>query len=566
MYTYTYCIMFLLSMVCLLFISTLDFKKIPYAQWTLIILVEFINFGYSAVSMSQTLETALLANTIVYLGETILPTVFLISLMGMLKYKINNFLRSGLYIFSVSQLISVFFGSSNGVFMKSPEINITKCGTLLTWQAGPLSILNDIYVIGIMITVAILFIKAYREKNSFQRMFIQSYLVISIIMIIVYTVHLIFKPSFQILSPAYFVCICIMAFSYNMNFIYDIESIVEHKNQKNEIKNGYVMFDLHKRYICATPKALELVPDISEFTAKTIIDADKNEISRLFCEQMEKLEVGKNDEKHIKRGDITCKYTVSYFSLNRHGGTSGYIFELSDDTERQKHIEFMENYNNVLKEDVKKHTEHISKIQERVVLGLANMIENRDNNTGGHVKRTSDIVQILVNSMLKNNTHNIERTFAEDVIRAAPMHDLGKIAVDNSILCKPGKLTNEEYEIMKSHAPKSGEIVLNILEGVEKQHFVNTAFNVARYHHERWDGNGYPDGLEGKNIPLEARIMAIADVYDALVSKRCYKEPMSYEKAYEIMMENMGTQFDPSLAPTFSICREKLEQYYSEIQ
>jgi len=104
--------------------------------------------------------------------------------------------------------------------------------------------------------------------------------------------------------------------------------------------------------------------------------------------------------------------------------------------------------------------------------------------------------------------------------------------------------------------------VESILQGVEEEHFVKVAINVARYHHEKWSGAGYPEHLKGEEIPLEARIMAIADVYDALVSKRCYKEPMSFEKAYEVMMESMGSHFDPGLKPVFVKSREKLEEYY----
>lgn len=565
MYTYIYGAIFILCVICTFFISSIEFKKIPCRQWTMIMLVPLACFGYFAASMASNLETALLAGSIAYIGATVLPTVFLISLFEALKYKIKPLLKNVLCIFSVLQLLSIWLVCLDMKLFPSPELSITKYGTLITWKAGVLSILHDIYICGIVIAIAAVLIKSLKNKQLFNTIDVHSYCVISIIMGIACIVNIIFRPDFRIITVSYLASMYLAAFSYNRNLIYDIESIVANKNEKNGVKNGYIMFDLNRHYLGATKKAVELVPDISEFAPKALLNADDNELSRLFFEQMDKLEIGKNDTGYIMRGNIACKYTISYFSLNRNGGTSGYIFELSDDTERHKYIEFMENYNTVLKEDVKNQTENISQIQKKVVLGLANMIENRDNNTGGHVKRTSDIVQILVTSMIENNTQNIEHTFAEDVIRAAPMHDLGKIVVDNSILCKPGKLTDDEYEIMKSHAAKSGEIVLNILEGVEKQHFVNVAFNVARYHHERWDGKGYPDNLKGEAIPLEARIMAIADVYDALVSKRVYKEPMSYDKAYDIMMENMGSQFDPSLAQVFTVCRQKLEAYYSQI-
>ena len=209
---------------------------------------------------------------------------------------------------------------------------------------------------------------------------------------------------------------------------------------------------------------------------------------------------------------------------------------------------------------------YTEKIQEKLVLSLADMVENRDSNTGGHVKRTSDIIRILAEDIRWQQYFPISGRMAENIVRAAPMHDLGKVSIDSGILNKPGRLTPEEYSAMKAHSTISGQMVHILLDGVEEEDFVQTAYHVARYHHERWDGGGYPEGLVGEMIPLEARIMAVADVYDALVSKRVYKEPMSYEKAAQIMEEGMGTQFDPNMLLVFQNCREKLERYYSFAQ
>jgi HD-GYP domain-containing protein (c-di-GMP phosphodiesterase class II) len=145
------------------------------------------------------------------------------------------------------------------------------------------------------------------------------------------------------------------------------------------------------------------------------------------------------------------------------------------------------------------------------------------------------------------------------------MHDIGKIAIDDQILRKPGKFTPEEFNIMKQHPEKGAIIVENLLSPIESPEFVQLAKNVAWYHHERFDGSGYPKGLKGAEIPFEARVMAVADVYDALVSKRCYKEKFSFEKAYSIIIEGMGTQFDPALKDCFIACRSKLEEYYSNL-
>lgn len=200
--------------------------------------------------------------------------------------------------------------------------------------------------------------------------------------------------------------------------------------------------------------------------------------------------------------------------------------------------------------------------QDQMVFGMATMVEGRDNSTGGHIKRTSKVVELIVNEMLKDTSKSFDNRFARCVIKAAPMHDLGKIAVDDAILRKPGKFTPEEYAAMKRHSEEGAKIVKEVLGGSTDEYFERIAINVAHYHHERWDGSGYPCGLKGEEIPLEARIMAIADVYDALVSKRVYKEEFSFDKANQIILEGMGTQFDKGLEKYYLQAREKIEEFY----
>ena len=203
-------------------------------------------------------------------------------------------------------------------------------------------------------------------------------------------------------------------------------------------------------------------------------------------------------------------------------------------------------------------------MQNKLVLGMATMVEGRDNSTGGHIKRTSTVVAFIVEEINKDPSYHLENHFASNLIKAAPMHDLGKITVDDIVLRKPGKFTPEEYAIMKTHSEEGAKIVKNILDEFGDEDFERIAENVAHYHHERWDGNGYPEGLKGEEIPLEARIMAIADVYDALVSKRVYKDEFSFEDANKIIIDGMGKQFDPGLEKYYLLAREKIERYYQE--
>lgn len=215
-----------------------------------------------------------------------------------------------------------------------------------------------------------------------------------------------------------------------------------------------------------------------------------------------------------------------------------------------------------LEGELEARTGHIKHIQEMMVIGMATMVESRDLSTGGHIKRTSTIVKIFAERLLAERI-DLPKSFLDMVVRAAPMHDLGKIAVDDRVLRKQAKFTPEEYNEMKKHSAEGTRIVRQILEGVEEADFIDIAANVAHYHHEKWDGSGYPDGLSGEKIPVEARIMALADVFDALVSKRCYKDSFSFEKAFSIIEDSIGSHFDPGLGGLFLKCRPELELFYS---
>ena len=210
------------------------------------------------------------------------------------------------------------------------------------------------------------------------------------------------------------------------------------------------------------------------------------------------------------------------------------------------------------KELYDKQIEFIIDSRDSILDGMASVVENRDNNTGGHIKRTSHVVGLMVENLL------IDDSFRDYIIRCAPLHDLGKIAIPDNILNKPGRLTDEEFEFIKIHPEKGHSIIGKIFSGINDENFMRIAENIALYHHEKYDGSGYPKGISGEEIPLEARIMAIADVYDALVSKRCYKEPMSQEEAYKIIMESMGSHFDPALKDCFEKAYPSITQFYKQ--
>lgn len=202
----------------------------------------------------------------------------------------------------------------------------------------------------------------------------------------------------------------------------------------------------------------------------------------------------------------------------------------------------------------------ILEIQNKTIMGIADLVESRSGETGQHVKRTSHLVNMILLQAKKKGKWSeiLTDEYIDYVTRAAPMHDLGKIVIPDAILNKPGKFTPEEFEIMKTHASAGGKIVYDIIGGVADKAYVDIASDIASYHHEKWNGKGYPNGKMGKEIPLCARIMAVADVFDALIAERCYKKPMSYEDAFALIERESGEHFDPDVVELFMELKDKI--------
>jgi putative two-component system response regulator len=206
-------------------------------------------------------------------------------------------------------------------------------------------------------------------------------------------------------------------------------------------------------------------------------------------------------------------------------------------------------------------TVQLQHLQNGIVFVLADMVENRDRGTGGHIERTTTYIKILLEAMIARGVYDVDldKIDMDLFISSARLHDIGKISISDVILNKAGTLTDEEYEIMKTHSAEGERIIDQIITRTENVDFLRNAKLFAGYHHERWDGKGYPHGLNGAEIPIQGRIMAIADVYDALVSERPYKKPFTAEEAIRIIMENSGKQFDPLIADVFYEVREQFK-------
>lgn len=199
-----------------------------------------------------------------------------------------------------------------------------------------------------------------------------------------------------------------------------------------------------------------------------------------------------------------------------------------------------------------------------MVMGFATLIDNKDDNTGGHIRRSSAYALLIAKNLSKQKKYKnvIDQDYLNNLSKACPMHDIGKIGVPDAVLQKPGRLTGAEFEIIKQHPRAGGKIIAETFGHLFDDGYVTMAYNVAMFHHEKWNGKGYPEGLAGTDIPLSARIVAVADVFDAVSAKRCYRDAMPLEECYRIIENGRGADFDPEVVDAFLTDKSKVEEIY----
>jgi len=229
----------------------------------------------------------------------------------------------------------------------------------------------------------------------------------------------------------------------------------------------------------------------------------------------------------------------------------------------------IEEYNNQLQERVRQQVQEISQAQLGAIFAMSKLAESRDPETGEHLERMREYCKVLSEQLSKLPKYEIiiDNNFISDIYAASPLHDIGKVGIDDSVLLKAGKLTDKEWVVMKMHPIIGAET----LREVDKQHpgnsLIRMGIDIAAGHHEKWDGSGYPYGLQGTEIPLVARILALGDVYDALTSKRCYKEAFSHEKSRQIVLDSSGAHFDPEVVEAFVSTEEefkRIREFYQD--
>ena len=513
-----------------------------------------MNSGALLMAVAQTEAGAAMALKFQYLGNALFFSFFIAFLLAYLHIRIPKAVGWGwaafecivVGIYWMDALQERFIGHFN--YVRDNVFHVFRAETV----HSPLFLVRySVFAFLLTIGMIIVTVRLIRSKIKTERYNLSRLDGTQCIMLVSLVIQMLVQPRFDfvpILSSLSLVSLVISMLTDGFFGVMDSG----HEWVFEQMDNAYILVNSRYAYVDANRSAKKLFPELENVRPGMEIPVQPHKI------------LSANVEQYELAGKI---YSRKVTEIRDRSGIAGYGLLLEDITAQRQSAALLSDYNNRLQDEVRAKTEHIHIVQNSIITGMASVIESRDNSTGGHINRTSLVVRIFAQHLKPYaEKKHLSPRFLHDVTKAAPMHDIGKIAVDDVILRKPDRFSDEEYEIMKSHAPQGAKMLEKILREVDDEEFKQIAINVAHYHHERWDGKGYPDHISGEEIPLEARIMALADVFDALVSKRCYKEPFTYDRAFEIIGSSLGTQFDPELGSIFLGCREELEALYTELR
>lgn len=563
-----YNIFFLTSFLLSIFYVYRFQKHFDVNITAIFLIVPISTLGNVFLATADNLDQALVANRIIYIGGCFLPFFITFSIFNLCEIQVKPIIRTALLLLNSLIYVSVLTIGRNLYFYESVALDNSGSYSYLVKEYGPVHMVF-ILMLGFYVLLGTgTIVYTYFRKKQVSRVMLYLLFLPEFFSVVGYFGGKLLNVHFE-LSPITFTTaqVIYLLIANRLSFYKTSDMAIETMLENGS--NGYLMMDLKYHYLGSNETAKEIFPSLKNFPVDDNL-ADVKELKNTIIKWVDDFEHnGDSEEMYVKKDPEDSMedkvFTVQINNLTAGRHKIGYQLFLIDDTEDMKYIKLLNNYNVELKKEVDKKTERIVQMHNNLILSMAAMVDSRDNSTGGHIRRTSDDIRILVDEIRKDNKLGLSDEFCKNLIKAAPMHDLGKIAVPDNILKLQRRFEPQEFEEMKKHAAEGAKIVHEILKETDDDAFHLLAENVAHYHHERFDGSGYPDGLKGEEIPIEARIMAIADVYDALVSKRCYKEKMTFEDADRIIMEGMGTHFDPQLKEYYVNARPRLEEYYANV-
>ena len=561
-----YFVLFVFSLVLTAVYMVIWHKHFDVHITLVFTLVPIANLGFLLQAQAKTTETALAATRFAYIGGCFLQLIILFAVFSLCGIHLSRWVRLIFMGVTAAVFLSVQTIGISPVFYSEAHLEEVDSRLVLVKEYGFMhSVFYGVVISFFILSIGVIVYCLVRKNQVSRKILLLLFLPDVICFLSFFLGRKVF-PEIE-LTPAGYVAaqICYLFIALRISLYNVAETAADVMTRSGS--TCFITFDQRFNYLGSNDVAREILPELNNLTVDLSIQRSKS-MQELLLPWLETYREYPEDEE-LNRHFYNKDHKIYQFSVKRLSsrfGHKGYEIVGVDDTLDREHINLLTDFNDRLNKEVAEKTAHIVTMHDNLILSMATMVESRDNSTGGHIRRTSEGVRILIDAAQETGALTLDEEFRKNLIKAAPMHDLGKIAVDDAILRKPGRFTPEEFEVMKTHAAEGARIVHEILKDTDDDAFHLLAENVAHYHHERWDGSGYPTGLKGNAIPLEARIMAVADVYDALVSKRVYKDKMSFEKADQIIREGMGSQFDPALEPVYLAAKPKLEAYYAALE
>lgn len=526
-------ILAVINLIVLIF--TFENKKVNYFFMMLMLIMAISNGGYLALSVSTNAETAILANKISYIGGCFTSPIMITLICWICNYRINKWIRLIMYIYCFAVYGMILTTGYNDLYYKEYSIDELWNSTVLVKEYGQGHSLFYLILYGAIIIQLGLLIYSIVKKRSVSRKNLHMLIILEIFNVTAFFAGRIINPDFEVMPALYVLDGWILLNVHRRARIYNVEENVTASFSKHQ-KNGYIMLDNKLNYIGCNKLAENIFPELADcyvdLPLKGIPELEKL-VTKLNLPECEKASTLHTIDRHFE-----CHVSRILYNEKNHG----YILELIEDTEKWKNINSLSSYNTILEEKVREQTKELRKTQESIeklfiqtVTALSEAVDAKDRYTSGHSKRVAEYSRIIAQRMGKS------REEQNEIYRAGLLHDVGKIRIPVEIINKAGKLTDEEYNIIKIH-PVTG---YHILRGISGNSLIAIA---AKYHHERYDGKGYPNGLAGEKIPEAARILGVADSYDAMTSNRSYRKALPQDVVREEILKGRGTQFDPVIA------------------
>ena len=532
MYYIITAVLAIVNLFALIFV--VDNKKINYYFILLMLIMAISNGGYLALGLSQNVQEAVLANKIAYIGGCFTSPIMIFLICSICKYNFGRTFRMGVYLYCLIVYAMILTIGYNDLYYTEYHIEKLWDSTILVNEYGIGHSMFYIILYGAIIIQVAMLIHSIVKKRSVSRKNLYLLFGLEVMNVSLFFIGRFINVDFEVMPALYVFNGWFFLVIHHRIRLYSIEESVAEALQKT-YTNGYIMVDGNLNYLGCNKMAESVFPQLEkcyiDYPIKAIPQLEEA-IKSFPKDEKEYITTFTTGERHFE-----CRFSRRTYNNKVYG----YILELIEDTNKWQRINYLANNNTELEQTVKEQNVELIKKQEaleemfvQTVTALSEAVDAKDRYTSGHSKRVAEYAQMISKRM------GMSQEEQEEIYRAGLLHDVGKIRIPVEIINKAGKLTDEEYNIIKVHPVTS----YNILRGIARNNLIALA---AKYHHERYDGTGYPNGISGDLIPLAARILAVADTYDAMTSNRSYRNALPQDVVRSEIENGKGTQFDPNI-------------------